>query len=275
MATIRIREWTKEQLEDIQERESHSSHDSVIKSLLKDHELAQFANTAEMSEEPEESEPVVEEKEFDDLTVFDELTTVDSGVLFLWCPNCGKEMAHLSVENPVAIPVYEMECQRCLTHLDHHAIVGIEIGYPIEQRLVDETLQEDLKACVIDYWDRKLEQIATDVDEDANIDHLVWQFGQYIREFNWEWPADVPVIGIEVGKTYRDQVSGDVLEVLESVTENRNELNSYRIRRHKTEDGTTETEIIGKESLMPLLLRRSLYVHDSDGQSYDESDSDA
>lgn len=265
MAMIRIRDWTKQRLEELQEEESHSSHDSVIKSLLKDHELAQFANAATSSQQPEDADQLPEEKQFDDLTVFDELTNVDNGVLFLWCPNCGKEIAHLSVENPVGIPVYEMECQRCLTRLDQYAIVGIEIGYPIEQRLVDDTLQDDLKACVIDYWDRKLEQLATEVtDDDIDLDHLVWQFGQYVHTFDWDWPTDVPVIGIEVGKTYRDEVSGDVLEVLERVTENRNELDSYRIRRYKSDVESPETEILGKESLMPLLFRRSLYIDEDE-----------
>ncbi|WP_306061786.1 hypothetical protein [Natronococcus wangiae] len=259
MATIRIRDWTKEQLEEIRDQESHSSHDSIIKSLLKDHELAQFAHAAP-SEEPVEPDPEPDEKAFDDLTVLDELITVDNGVLFLWCPNCGKEMAHLSIENPISIPVYEMECQRCLTHLDQHAIVGIEIGYPIEERLVDDTLQDDLKTCVIDYWDRKLEQLAREVADDTDLDHQVWQFGQYARDFNWDWPTDVPVIGIAIGETYRDDMTGDVLEVLECVTENRNELNSYRIRRYDSDTDVTETEIMGKESLTPLFLRRSLYL---------------
>lgn len=264
MATIRIRDWTKEQLEEIQETESHSSHDSVIKSLLKDHELAQFAHTAAPTEESTESEPAADEKAFDDLTVFDELTTVDNEVLFLWCPNCGKEMAHLSVENPINIPVYEMECQRCLTHLDHHAIVGIEIGYPIEKRLVENTLQDDLKACVIDYWDRKLERLAIEGSEDTDLDHHVWQFGQYVRDFNWDWPSEVPVIGVEIGTTYRDEITGDVLEVLECVTENRNELDTYRIKRYGSDTEESETEIMGKESLMPLLLRRSLFVEENE-----------
>ncbi|MFC4541428.1 hypothetical protein ACFO5R_05750 [Halosolutus amylolyticus] len=261
MATIRIREWTKEQLEEIRDAESHSSHDSVIKSLLKDHELAQFANATTPSEDPAEPDSLPGEKAFDDLTVFDELTTVDSGVLFLWCPNCGKEMAHLSVENPLRIPVYEMECQRCLTHLDHHAIVGIEIGYPIEKRLVEETLQDDLKACVIDYWDRKLEHLAVEVtDDDTDLEHLVWQFGQYVRDFDWDWPADVPVIGVEPGTTYRDEMTGDVLQVIERVTDNRNELDSYRVRRSESDGDRSETEIMGTGTLMPLLLRRSLYL---------------
>ena len=43
MATIRVREWTKEKINEIRDAESHSSHDSVIKSLLKDRELAKFA----------------------------------------------------------------------------------------------------------------------------------------------------------------------------------------------------------------------------------------
>jgi len=45
MATIRVREWTKERIEEIRETESHSTHDSIIKSLLKDRELAKFTGT--------------------------------------------------------------------------------------------------------------------------------------------------------------------------------------------------------------------------------------
>lgn len=263
MPTIRIREWTKRRLEEVQAKESHSSHDSVIKSLLKDHELAQFATAETPPEEPTVAESPPDDKAFDDLTVFDELTSVDEGVLFLWCPNCGNEMAHLSVENPLGIPVYEMECQRCLTHLDQHAIVGIEIGYPIEKRLEDETLQDDLQACVIDYWDRTLERLAAETVDEATLEHLVWQFGRYADEFAWEWPADVPVVGIDVGETYRDETTGDRIEVLERVTENRNELDSYRIRRRDGTDSDGETEVIGEGALVPLLLRRSLYLEGS------------
>jgi len=36
--TIKIQEWTKEQLDEIKEEEDHSSYDSIIKSLLKDRE---------------------------------------------------------------------------------------------------------------------------------------------------------------------------------------------------------------------------------------------
>jgi len=36
MPTIKVHDWTKEQLEDIKEEEEHSSFDSVIKSLLKE-----------------------------------------------------------------------------------------------------------------------------------------------------------------------------------------------------------------------------------------------
>lgn len=38
MPTIRIQDWTKEQLEAIREEEDHTSLDSVIKSLLKERE---------------------------------------------------------------------------------------------------------------------------------------------------------------------------------------------------------------------------------------------
>ena len=35
---IKVQEWTKEQLDEIKEKEDHSSYYSVIKSLLKDRE---------------------------------------------------------------------------------------------------------------------------------------------------------------------------------------------------------------------------------------------
>ena len=38
MPTIKLNDWTKEQLEEIKEDEDHSSFDSVVKSLLKERE---------------------------------------------------------------------------------------------------------------------------------------------------------------------------------------------------------------------------------------------
>jgi hypothetical protein len=37
MPTVKIKEWTKDELDDIKEEEDHSSYDSVIKSLIKEH----------------------------------------------------------------------------------------------------------------------------------------------------------------------------------------------------------------------------------------------
>lgn len=37
MPTIKVREWTKEELDDIKEEEEHSSYDSVLKSLIKEY----------------------------------------------------------------------------------------------------------------------------------------------------------------------------------------------------------------------------------------------
>lgn len=36
MPTIRVQDWTKDQLEEIQDEEDHTSMDSVIKSLIKE-----------------------------------------------------------------------------------------------------------------------------------------------------------------------------------------------------------------------------------------------
>jgi hypothetical protein len=258
MATIRVREWTKEQIERIQEAESHSSHDSVIKSLLKDRQLASFASPAAQEASVDEATQAATDTAYADLTVIDELERADNGVVFLWCPNCANELAHLSVENPLGITVYEMECQRCLTHLDHHAVVGIEIGYPIEQRLVDDTLEDDLKTCVIDYWDRTLEQLATNgSDRETSIEQLIWQFDRYVTEFNWDWPADVAVVGVESGETYYDDSTGDRIEVRENITDNRKELNSYRIQRHGDD---AETDVLDTGELTRLVLGRTLYL---------------
>ncbi|NHN49499.1 hypothetical protein G9464_18170 [Halostella sp. JP-L12] len=276
MATIRVRDWTKKQIDRILEEESHSSHDSVIKSLLKDRELAKFAgHGADIDDEPTEEEPrPPEDKAFDDLTVLDEMHSADNGVLFLWCPNCGNELAHLTLENPVDISIFEMECQRCLTHLDQHAIIAIEIGYPIEERLVDDDLQGDLKECVIDYWNRNLEQFTEGADEELDVEQRVWQFDQYVRNFQWDWPADVPAVGFEAGSTYRNEVTGERIEVVEPVTENRNALDSFEVRRYPegADPSDAETEIMDSNAIADLIINRSLYVVESGPSSESPAD---
>jgi len=266
MTTIRVRDWTKERIEEIREAESHSSHDSVIKSLLKDRELAQFAGTP--APEPTEAvEPTVEEpagKAFDDLTVLAELATADNGVLFLWCPSCGNEIVYLGVENPPSLSVFEVECQRCLTRLDQHAVVGIEIGYPIEERIVEETLDDDLKTCVVDYWDRTLARLgAGTLDSDVDDEYLVWEFDRYVREFGWEWPPDVPAVGVAPGGTYRHEGTGERIEVLERVSENRNALDDFRVRRGPP-DGDLETTEFDAAELLDLVVARELFVVPAD-----------
>lgn len=264
MATIRVRDWTKERIEEIRNRESHSSYDSVIKSLLKDRELATFADATPDSRSAAESEPADApvDTAIDDLTVFAEVQRADSGVLFLWCPGCGTEIAHLSVENPVDIPIFEVECKNCLAHIDQHALVAIEIGYPLEQRLVENALEDDLTTCVVDYWDRTLRNRDSDVESEDVVDdeRLVWQFDQYVGEFNWEWPQDVPVVGIDVGRTYRNETTGEHLEVLETVAENRNAPNTYRVRRHDpgTSPAAVEPEVLDPENTINLIINREL-----------------
>lgn len=268
MATIRVRDWTKEQIEKIREAESHSSHDSVIKALLKDRELAKFAGTSieDQSDEPADVPAAPPEKTFDDLTVLGELNRADNGIIFLWCPNCGNEIAHAGFENPLTLSIFEVECQRCLTRLDQHAIVAIEIGYPIEERIVEETLHDDLKACVIDYWDRTLELLADGSfdGEDVDDEQFVWQCDEYLREFDWDWPEDVPVVGLREGGVYRNEVTGERIEVLESKEENRNTLNDYRVRMGPTDDQDepVDAELLDSREVMNLIISRSLYIAD-------------
>jgi hypothetical protein len=258
---------TPEQIERIREKESHSSNDSVIKSLLKDRELAKFAgegiDTGESSAHVDQQTPP--DKPFDDLTVLGELISADSGVLFLWCPNCETEVAHLTVENPLDISVFEIECQHCLSGLDRYAIVAIEIGYPIERKLADDALQDDLKECVIDYWDRTLETFSEDAtDESIDAEQLIWQFDEYITNFGWEWPSDVPVVALEPGRTYRNTATGERVEVLESVTENRNSLDILRVKRYPdtADPEGVEPEIMDSNEIVDLVTSRCLLIED-------------
>lgn len=259
MATIRVRDWTKARIEEIQAAESHSSHDSVIKTLLKDRQLAEYAGEAPApGAEPANGPAALPgEKAFDDLTVFAELDSADSGVLFLWCPSCGSEIAHLTVGNPFDIPVFEVECQRCLARLDQHALVGIEIGYPLERRLVEAAVESDLRDCVIDYWDRALRGLGAGERhaEGTGAERLVWQLGQYLEEFGWDWPADVPAVGLRAGETYRDEATDERLEVLERVADGAS--HAYRVRR----DGG-EPETVDARTLTERLLDRALTVTD-------------
>ena len=265
MPTIRIREWTKKQVERIREKEAHSSNDSVIKSLLKDRELAQFAGkrveTATRKSEPEDAQS--EKKRFKDLTVINELSTPDNGVVFLWCPNCATEIAHLTVEDHMTISAFEMKCRHCLTNLDHHAIVTIEIGYPIEQKLTEDDLQADLKSCVIDYWDRTLrDQTMSEIKKPTDIEKQVWRFDQYARGFTWDWPKDVPVVGFETGETYRNSATNERIEVVEQASENRNGLDSFKIKRYSSDNNPSniETEIMDSSTIVELIATRRLLI---------------
>lgn len=264
MPTIRVREWTKERIEEIRNQESHSSHDSVIKSLLKDRELAKFASP--QPEEPEGTSTVDEpkiDKEFDFLTVFSELRTPGDGIIFLWCPQCVSEIAHLTVEDRVNISQLELGCQNCLHRLDHHALVAIDIGYPIEQKLVDESVEADLRLCVVDYWDRALEAAYEESTEAADVDNLVWTIDQYCTEFDWDWPSAYPVVSLQPDRRYRDEITGEVIEVIEPVSDDNTRINSYRIRRHESSSGTErdgESEILTSEDVVDLIAGRRLTV---------------
>lgn len=262
MATIRVREWTKARIEEIQEAESHSSHDSVIKSLLKDREMAQLVADDAGAVQPDAAEPEPPDTAVDGMTVLAELVAPRNGILFLWCPNCENEVAHLTVETPVPIDAFEVECQRCLTGLDQHALVAIDIGYPLEQRLVEDALLADLRTCVVDYWDRTLAAAADPAAAGPDPDEFVWRIDQYVREFTWEWPDDVPAVALEVGATYRDRRTGEHLEVVETVSENRTDLDSVRVRRYADADayaeGDGESDVLDPKYIKNKVINRDL-----------------
>ncbi|MDT3435781.1 hypothetical protein [Haloarcula sp. 1CSR25-25] len=262
MANIRVKEWTKTELEKIRNAESHSSYDSVVKSLLKDRKLAKYADDTPESAtgDPVESKDSGGERAFDDLTVLADLTDGHDDVLFLWCPNCGNELVHLTAERPLGLSVFEMECQRCLTHLDRHAIVAIELRYPIEQKMIEGQLQAELKSCVIDYWDRTLEAAANAaLETETPVDRLVWQFDQYHKQFTWDWPTGVPSVSFVPGVTYRDTVTDERLEAVEPVTENRNAMDAYAVRRC-TDDGDVVSDRLESSTIVDRIANRELVV---------------
>lgn len=272
MATIRVRDWTKARIEEIREAEAHSSADSVIKTLLKDRQLASFAEAGQPTsrDPPAEPAPLPGEPAFDDLTVFAELRQAEGGVLFLWCPSCGNEIAHLTVENPFTIPVFEVECQRCLSHLDQHALVGIEIGYSLEQRLVEDAVGDDLMACVVDYWDRALRGLGAGAEpiDGTEPERFVWQVGRYLDEFNWPLPTEIPSITLAPGRTYRDEETGEYLAVEERLTDHRRAPDAYRVRRYdpaSTSADDVAPERLDSGAVTDRILRRTLWLVDETG----------
>lgn len=262
MATIRVRDWTKTRLEEIVERESHSSHDSVIKSLLKDREMAKLATQAEPLQP---AQPETEESStngaIDGLSVLAELSRPENGIFFLWCPNCESEIAHFTVDSPIGIDVCEIECQHCLTQLDQHAIVAIEMSYPIEEKLVDGTVLADLQTCVIDYWDRVLGEAAQWDRTNDDPDDLVWRIGQYAREFDWEWPEEIPAVSFESGVSYRNVQTNERIDVGEAVTNDRSGVNSYQVKRSPLDgEGKTEEDVLDSSVICEMILNRYLYA---------------
>jgi len=283
MATIRLRDWTKARLDEIQAAEAHSSHDSVVKSLLKDRELAALATEvgaasapapAPVSVDDGPSGPPAGESAVEDMTVFAELRSAERGVLFCWCPGCGNEVAHLVVDNPVGITVFEVECQRCLAPLDQHALVGIEIGYPLEQRLVEGAVADDLRRCVVDYWDRSLRGL--DETAGVEVERLVRAFGRYLETFSWSWPAAVPAVALEPGRTYRDESTGEHLAVVERVADGPAAPEAFRVRRFDPGRGPTDatrTERLTASAVADRLRRGELWLVDG-ADPVDEPDPD-
>lgn len=262
MPTIRLKQWTKDKLEAVRNRESHSSFDSVIKALLRDHEfsklVSQSLDTNEIAAEPI-AEP--DDKAFNDLTVLAELTHADEGILFLWCPNCRNEVAHVVTDNPVSLSVFETKCQQCLSQLEHHGLVVAEIGHPVEEQLIDGTLEANLRACVIDYWDRMLIRIADRSIDVENRDALIWQVAQYSDQYDWDWPTDVPIVGLEPGKKYVNEAANECIAVIEPASDRRNDINDLHVETWPKEASRAEatTYVLERTEIIELITDRVLY----------------
>lgn len=265
MPTIRIHDWTKEQLEAVREAESHSSYDSVVKALLRDWKLAQAVGE-EVHRDYAEGETIataVPEKRFDTLTALGEIESPEKGIMFLWCPNCGNEIAHIDAEGPLRLSVFETQCQQCLTELDHHAIVVVEIGYPVEEKSVDGELLNDLRACIIDYWNRTLVDIGQgSVDADVDEEYLVYQIFEYAQTFDWHWPRELATVTLVPGETYHNRATDELVTIQEALDDYQTKLGAYRASI-RAADGSTEEEsetTLEPETVRELLCNRDLYL---------------
>lgn len=263
MPTIRIHEWTKEKLREVRETESHSSYDSVVKTLLRDRKVAQLSERLSVEEStPRPEGPERSDKEFSDLTALAELTSAREGIMFLWCPNCGNEVAHMVAETTVAMSVFEIQCQQCLTELNQHAIVAVEIGYPVELKVVDNELQSDLRTCVIDYWDRLLRRIGDDtLDAETDAEYLLWQITRYYQSFDWDWPAEYPTVGLKPGETYLNRSTEEYIAVLEEASGETQDHGPYHVECWAADaDRSVATEqVLDADQIRHLLTTRVLY----------------
>ena len=264
MPTIRIHEWTKEKLQQVREAESHSSYDSVVKTLLRDRKVAQLSerlSTEELTPHPEE--PERSDKEFSDLTALAEITSAREGIMFLWCPNCGNEVAHIVAETTVAMSVFEIQCQQCLTELNQHAIVAVEIGYPVELKVVENDLQSDLQTCIIDYWDRLLRDIGDDsLDDKKDAEYLIWQIIRYYQSFDWDWPMEYPTVGLKPGETYLNRSTEEYIAVVEEATDENQDYGPYHVESWPADaDRAAATEqVLDSDQIRHLLTTRVLYL---------------
>lgn len=264
MSTIRIKEWTKEKLQEIYESESHSSYDSVIKTLLKDRKLVQNLPEQSLSSTYEETDlHTVVSKKFDYLTALSEINHAEEGILFIWCPNCRNEIAHIVTQNPVSLPVLEVQCQQCLSELNHHGLVVVEIGHPIEERIVDGKHQDDLRSCIIDYWDRTLRQFEYDDPESIEeIDKIIWEIFEYDIDFDWDWPDQTPVVSIKPDRTYVHRQNSEKITVLQKESNEPNSIDSYRIKRWKKSDTSVDAseEVVTANQIVYWITNRDLYL---------------
>lgn len=263
MPSIRIREWTKDRLEEVRDVEAHSSYDSVVKSLLRDRELAratvESAPNEGLIDREQQENP---DKQFSDITALAEVTSAREGIMFLWCPNCGNEVAHLVADNTVTMSVFEIQCQQCLTELNQHAIVTVEIGYPVEKKVVNNALQSDLRTCIIDYWDRTLADIGTNaVGDDVDEEYLIWQIFKYYTTFDWNWPEETPAVGLKTGETYLNRNTDEYLAVVEKVTDHQEEYGPMHVETWNSKASRQQAteQLLEPDEIRHLITNRVLY----------------
>lgn len=300
--SIRVTDWTKQQLDQIKDTEDHSSRDSVLKSLLKDREIAAHARTHLAEDDPHADWTAPAEKAVEGLLVLAEAGPTDHDEAHLWCPACGGYVMHLHIDDLRTITGLTIDCPRCGIEHDRHSLVALDINgetYP-DDRLDDEDKrQHDLQTAVIDYWERALRtaNFFESTGTGTVGEHLATAFYAHAHTYDWEWrPPDVPTTTLQTWHgdhprsrvTYRNVRDDEYLILLESIRT----TDDYRGLRYPvgSDPADADPELIPGDELDDLIEGKQLYrtytglyevpdelwrpVYDADSLTIDDADAD-
>lgn len=188
VTSLRVQEWTKNRLDEIQEQEEHTSQDSVLKSLL----LHRQMNTRELPDDgrifPEEAGAILN-------AVVLKKAKIDEATIY--CPACDTPQETVAYEAPTRVAEYSNTCGSC----------GATLNEWIAAAIHPDHLQGEPEADMLAFkvrldWEQELGDLANKdrVDEAP-------RFSEYADAVGWDWRPRYPIESV-------DQIeSGDLIEL--------------------------------------------------------------